>query len=282
MRSDVGLVLEGGGMRGLYTCGVLDGLLAQQMMFPYVIGVSAGACNAVSYIAKQKGRNFIVNTAYVNDWRYMSLRNLLREKSYFGMHFIFDEIPNQHVSFDYQAFEAADCRFIVGTTDCQTGMPVYFEKEDFKQGFDILKASSSLPMIAPMVDVQGKMLLDGGVSDPIPLEKSIRDGNQKHVVVLTRDAAYRKKPQAFRNLIKAKYRHYPKLVDAMMQRHERYNQTLALIERMSAEGTVYVIRPEELVKVDRLEKDVEKLKALYQQGENDFNRHLTALKDFIK
>ncbi|MDK2868225.1 MAG: hypothetical protein PWP51_623 [Clostridiales bacterium] len=282
MRSDVGLVLEGGGMRGLYTCGVLDGLLAQQMMFPYVIGVSAGACNAVSYIAGQKGRNFIVNTAYVNDWRYMSLRNLLREKSYFGMDFIFDEIPNQHVYFDYQAFDAADCRFIVGTTDCQTGAPVYFEKEDFKEGFDILKASSSLPMIAPMVEIQGKSLLDGGVADPIPLEKSIRDGNQKHVVVLTRDAAYQKKPQAFQSLIKAKYRHYPNLVSAMMRRHERYNETLALIDRMSAEGSVYVIRPEELVKVDRLEKNVEKLKALYQQGENDFNRHLSALQHFIK
>jgi predicted patatin/cPLA2 family phospholipase len=269
-------------MRGLYTCGVLDGLLTQQMMFPYIIGVSAGACNAVSYIAGQKGRNFTVNTAYVNDWRYMSLRNLLREKSYFGMAFIFDEIPNQHVPFDYRAFDDADCRFVVGTTDCHTGAPAYFVKDDFKHGFDILKASSSLPMISPMVEIDGMALLDGGIVDPIPLEKSIADGNRKHVVVLTRDAAYRKKPQSFKRLISIRYRHYPKLVEGMLKRHEKYNQTLALIDRMAAEGSVYVIRPETLVEVDRLEKDVDKLTALYQQGCDDFSRQLPALKAFLE
>ncbi|MCX7708740.1 MAG: patatin family protein, partial [Clostridia bacterium] len=168
----VGLVLEGGGMRGLYTAGVLECFLERGLYFNYVVGVSAGACNAASYISRQKGRNKIVNTRFVKDWRYLSLRNLLLKKSAFGMDFIFDEIPNKLVPFDFETFYKENCDFYVGATDCRTGKAVYFSKDEMKKDFDALRASSSIPLLSPIVHINSMELLDGGVADPIPIRKS--------------------------------------------------------------------------------------------------------------
>ena len=152
---NVGLVLEGGGMRGLYTCGALELFMEKNLYFNYIIGVSAGACNAVSYISKQKGRNKKVNIDYCRNWKYMSFRNLLFGKSFIGMDFIFDEIPNKHVKFDYDTFFKSNCKFLVGVTDCKTGNPLYLNKEDLNDKFDALRATSSLPLICPMVNFKG-------------------------------------------------------------------------------------------------------------------------------
>jgi len=278
---NVGLVLEGGGMRGLYTCGVLDYFLERQLYFPYVIGVSAGACNAVSYIAKQKERNLSVNTEFVRDWRYMSLRNLMLEKSYFGMDFIFKEIPQKYIPFDYEAFHSASSTFVAGATDCETGEPFYLDTSDFDPTFTMLRASSSLPLISKMVEMKGKRLLDGGISDPIPIMKAQRDGYKKNVVILTRDKHYRKEPMRHKGLFKLKYHAYPALVSSLLNRHVRYNQTLDKLEEMKMRGEVFVIQSSLPLEVDRLEKDKNKLKSLYEKGYHDAAHQYEALMAFL-
>ncbi|HZG70764.1 MAG TPA: patatin family protein, partial [Chondromyces sp.] len=175
--NSTGLVLEGGGMRGLYTAGVLEYFLENDIEFPYVIGVSAGACMAASYLSKQLGRNAKVNIGYANDRKYLSFRNLIKNGELFGMDYLFNKIPNELVPFDYKAFEDNPSEFVIGTTDCKTGEPVYFSRKEYQA--DVLtpiRASSSLPFMAPIVSFQGFDLLDGGLSDPVPLKKAEQDG----------------------------------------------------------------------------------------------------------
>ncbi len=266
-----GLILEGGGMRGLYTAGVLDFFLEEDMIFDYVIGVSAGACHAVSYISRQIERSKLVNTAFVDDWRYMSLKNLIKNGSLFGMDFIFDEIPNQIVPFDYQTFYGSPVIFKIGVTDCKTGKPLYFEKSDMDDKMSALRASSSLPLLSPIIQFRGYHLLDGGISDPIPVRKALSDGCNKVAVVLTRNRGYRKEPMGtpMRLLIEKKYRDYPGFIDAMLNRYKVYNETLDYLEQLEETGQATVIRPSEKLNVGRLEKNTEKLLALYDRGFND-------------
>lgn len=266
---NVGLVLEGGGMRGLYTCGVLEYFMEKDLYFKYIIGVSAGACNAVSYISKQKGRNEKVIINYSKDWRYMSFRNLLFRKSYFGMDFIFDEIPNNHVPFDFETFQKSPGEFLVVTTDCKTGAPYYLTKGEIGDKFQALRASASLPMLSPIVNYKGHELLDGGVSDSIPIRKSIQDGNTKNIIVLTRNKGYRKKPGKSSVLQKIKYRNYPLLLETMNNRYKNYNATLDYIDQLENEGKAVVIRPSIPLEVGRLEKDPKKLYGLLHNGYND-------------
>lgn len=266
-----GLVLEGGGMRGLYTAGVLDFFLDQELYFDYVIGVSAGACNAASYISRQKGRNKIVNTAFVDDWRYMSLKSLLINGSLFGMDFIFDEIPNRRVPFDYETFYRSPVDFRIGVTDCLTGRPLYFDKKDLDRDFTVLRASSSLPLVAPVVHFRGYHLLDGGIADPIPVRQAMADGYPKNVIVLTRNRGYRKEPVNLwgRLALQVKYKKYPGLVKTIIKRHEIYNETLDCIEELEQRGQAVVIRPAKKLHVDRFEKNADKLLELYSQGYED-------------
>ena len=282
MTTNIGLVLEGGGMRGLYTCGALEFFMEKDLYFQYIIGVSAGACNAVSYISKQKGRNIKVNTGFLNNWRYMSLRNLLFEKSFFGMDFIFKEIPGKFVPFDYETFQNSPCEFLVGATDCKTGKAVYFNKDDIREGFDALRASSSLPVISPIVQFKGYELLDGGISDSIPIAKSIEDGNDKNVVILTRNKGYRKNPMKFGKLIKIKYRKYPLLIESMMNRYKKYNETLETIEELEGKGKVMVIRPSEQLKVDRIERNSAKLHELFKNGYEDGEKSYERIQEFMR
>ena len=282
MTTNIGLVLEGGGMRGLYTCGALEFFMEKDLYFQYIIGVSAGACNAVSYISKQKGRNIKVNTGFLNNWRYMSLRNLLFEKSFFGMDFIFKEIPGKFVPFDYETFQNSPCEFLVGATDCKTGKAVYFNKDDIREGFDVLRASSSLPVISPIVQFKGYELLDGGISDSIPIAKSIEDGNDKNVVILTRNKGYRKNPMKFGKIIELKYKRYPLLIESIMNRYKRYNETLETIEELEGKGKVMVIRPSEQLKVDRIERNSAKLHELFKNGYEDGEKSYEIIQEFMR
>jgi predicted patatin/cPLA2 family phospholipase len=279
--NNIGLVIEGGGMRGLYTCGVLEYFMEKDLNFNYIIGVSAGACNAASYISKQKGRNIKVNTGFLNDWRYMSFRNLILEKSFFGMNFIFKEIPDKHVKFDYETFQNAQCEFLVGTTDCKTGKALYFNKDEVSDGFDVLRASSSLPLLSPIVHFKGYELLDGGISDSIPISKSIEDGNDKNIIILTRNKGYRKSPLKLAELIKIKYKKYPLLIESMMNRYQKYNDTLDYIEKLEEEGKVLVIRASKEIKVGRLERNSAKLHELFQNGYGDAESSYERIKEFI-
>lgn len=278
---NVGLVLEGGGMRGLYTCGVLEYFMEKDLYFNYVIGVSAGACNAASYVSRQKKRNEKVIIGFVQDWRYMSIRNLILSKSYFGMDFIFDEIPNKHVLFDFETFYKSPCAFLVGATDCRTGKPMYLNKEDLGNKFQALRASASLPMISPIVKYKGYELLDGGLSDSIPIEKSINDGNSKNIIVLTRNKGYRKRPAKFTTLLKLKYKKYPLLIETMLNRYRKYNETLDYIEQLENQGQAIVIRPSKELEVGRLEKNPQKLRRLLEQGYEDTKHSYERIKEFV-
>ncbi len=278
---NVGLVLEGGGMRGLYTSGVLDFFMEKDLYFNYIIGVSAGACNAVSYISRQKGRNKKVNIDFNNNWRYMSFRNFIKEKSFIGMNFIFDEIPNKHVKFDFETFSKAPCKFLVGVTDCNTGSPMYFNKDDISDGFYALRATSSLPFISPIVRLKGHELLDGGITDSIPIAKSIKDGNSKNIIVLTRHKGYRKTPMRHAKLAKIKYKKYPKLVNALLNRYKMYNETLDYIDQLEMQGKAIVIRHSEPLEVGRLERDSDKLLNIYNEGYEDAKNSYEKIKEFI-
>lgn len=277
----VGLVLEGGGMRGLYTAGILDFFMEKDLYFPYVIGVSAGACNAASYISKQKERSKRINIDYVKNPRYLSYRNLVKEKSIFGMDFLFNEIPNKLEPFDYTTFHSSEQRFIIGTTDCETGNPLYFDKNKCKDILGVLRASSSIPLLSPVVEVEGKKLLDGGVADSIPIKKAIEDGFKRNIIILTRNKEYRKKPYKFKLFVKRSYSKYPKLVDKIFNRYKIYNNTLDYIEELENKYNAFVIRPSKPLKVDRLEKNPEKLKELYKMGYEDAKNLYFKMKEWI-
>jgi len=287
MYKKTGLVLEGGGMRGAYTSGVLAAFMDENIKFPYVIGVSAGANNGANFVAEQRERNKKVFVDYANHEEFSGFKHLITEKSYFNMDFLFDKLPNELVPFDYNTFLKSSTIFKVGVTDCSTGQPIYFEKSQSKNnGIDfmnkVLRASSSLPIISESVEVNGRLYFDGGISDSIPIEKSIEDGNCYNVVVLTRNEDYRKEPQTLGLFAKHLLKEYPKVLNAMENRHIKYNITLEKIKALEEEGFVYVFRPIAPLDVDRLEKDREKLEQLYKQGYEETMKQMEDFKKWLK
>jgi len=265
----VGLVLEGGGMRGIYTVGVLDFLLDHDIQTDYVIGVSAGACHGASYVSNQRGRSYKINTEYLGDSRYLSFKNYLKTKSLFGMDFLFDEIPNKLNLFDYDHFLSSNCEFVTGVTDVQTGKPVYFGKEHFNHDNTVLRASSSIPIFSPIVEYKGGKYLDGGTSDPIPVRKAIEDGCDQVIVVLTRDRGYIKPQESFRTIYKRAFKKYPEMIRLLDERQQIYNDTLQYIKRLEKEGRAVVVAPAQPIKISRFEKNLEVLNGLYNMGMND-------------
>jgi predicted patatin/cPLA2 family phospholipase len=278
----VGLVLEGGGMRGLYTAGVLEFFMENNLYFPYVIGVSAGACMAASYLSRQKGRNKKVNTGLVKDHRYLSVRNLLFKRELFGMDFLFDEIPNKIFPFDFETFLKGNEQFIVGTTDCETGKPAYFNKlEHGKNILRIIRASSSIPLISPSVEYNGQFLLDGGIIDPIPIKKSKDDGNVKNVIIMTKAQDYKKRLGKLSSSIKYLFKKYPKIGELIQEHHEIYNNALSFIELESKNNKTFVIQPSINIPVSRIERNPKRLIDLYELGYNDAKRQYDDLLQFI-
>jgi len=260
------LVLEGGGTRGFYSAGVFEAFMDAGIMFPYVIGVSAGAANAMSYVSGQKMRNRVILEKYVGNKQYVSRRNLLRHGTLFGYDFIFETVPTRHVFFDWENFHNTDIHFLTGAVDCATGQTVWFEKSDICDKVVVTRASCSVPLLAKIVKRHGLDLLDGGISDPIPIEKSVADGNNFHVIVLTRNSGYSK--TAFKHgwLLKLFYKEYPKLIETILNRHETYNRQLALCEKLEQEKRALIIRPQKPISVDRTSADIGKLLELYDEG----------------
>lgn len=277
-----GLVLEGGGLRGLYTAGVLDVLMEKGISADYVIGVSAGAGNGVSYVSRQPGRNCRINTEYLKDKRYLSLQSYCKTHSLFGMDFIFDEIPNRLDPFDRDAFFANPCVFVAGVTDVETGRAAYFGKEALREDYTVLRASASLPIFSPIVTFRGRKYLDGGMTDPIPVKKALTDGCGRLLVVLTRERSYVKPPEQFRRLYRRKLRDYPAMIDALDRRHEIYNATLESIRDLERKGVALVIAPQEPPGVSRFERDKEKLLHLCQKGREDTLRLLPEIQAFLR
>lgn len=261
-----GLVLEGGGMRGVFTCGVLDAFMDAGIQFPYVVGVSAGACNGLSYMSHQRGRAKYSNIDLMARYKYIGIRPLLKRRSLVDQQLLFHHFPDKIIPYNYQAYAENPNRFEMVTTDCQTGLACYWEeKNDEKRIIDIVKASSSLPYACPIVPVDGRPMLDGGIVDSIPLLRAYECGCNKCVVVLTRNRGYRKSTRSL-PVPRFIYKSYPRLRVALRNRNKLYNQQLELVERLEEEGKIIVIRPEKPIEVGRMETKVEKLTALYEQG----------------
>lgn len=280
---NAGLVLEGGGMRGIYTAGVLEYFMDQNLYLPYVIGVSAGACFGASYLSRQKGRNKKVNIDYITHPKYLSYKNFIKHRQLFGMDFLFDEIPNKIVPYDFQTFHSSTEEFVITTTDCQTGLPVYYKKADYEQDvLTVIRASSSLPFISPIVEFGGKLLLDGGISDSIPIKKAETDGFKRNIVILTKNDFYKKKKSNIKWMLNRYYSQYPKLVEAVLSRYEMYNKTLEHISEQERNGNIFVLRPSKKLKVGRIERDPKKLEELYLLGINDAKRSFLDLKSWLE
>ncbi|MBW1743689.1 MAG: patatin family protein [Deltaproteobacteria bacterium] len=264
------LILEGGGLRGIYTSGILRFFMDRGIFFPYVIGVSMGACNAANYVSRQPERNRIVNTRYVNDARYLSYWRLLIKGELFGMDFIFDTIPNSLVPFDFETFMESDVRCITTVVDCETGEALYYEKNELGEDyFKVLRASTSLPFMAKSIHYKGRILMDGGLADSVPIRKSLSDGNSKHVIVLTRPKGYRKKRSRFVRLAYLRYSKYKGLCEAFGNRHTQYNETMDFIDELEEREEIFVIRPRSELNVGRAERNKDKLYAAYDQGYAD-------------
>ncbi|WP_018923611.1 patatin-like phospholipase family protein [Salsuginibacillus kocurii] len=264
--NNVGLVLEGGGMRGIYTAGVLEFFLEQQLHFPYVVGASAGASMACSYLARQKGRNKKVNIGLIKDSRFISFRNILRERSLFGMNFLFDEVPKSIIPLNVEQVLNNDQLFQVATTCMTTGKAVYHSNDGNCDILQAVKASSSLPLLSPYVTIDGKKLMDGGVADPIPLAQARHAGFKKNVVVLTRERGFRKKQSPLSPLAPRIYKEYPEFATTMMHRTDFYNEQLDWIDELEARDEIKVLRPPYEINVKRTEKDPKKLLRLYEAG----------------
>ncbi len=277
----LGLVLEGGGMRGVYTAGVLDFFLEENLLVDGVIGVSAGAVQAVNFVSRQEKRGFRVIATYANDKRYMSFRSLLLTGDLFNKRFCYERIPDELDPFDYETFRNASTRCYATATNVLTGEASHLELKDLRDDMDKLRASGSLPLVSNLVDIDGIPHLDGGIADSIPFEAFRRMGYGKCIVVLTRAKGYRKGPNRLMPLIRFKYRKYPKFVAACENRFRAYNESLEALEAAEARGDLLVIRPQKTVEVARLERNAEKLDALYREGFAEAKERFDDLKRFV-
>lgn len=264
-----GLVLEGGGMKGLYTAGVLDYFIEKDMDFSSCYGVSAGAIHMCNLISKQKGRGLRTATKYLNDKNYCSVYSLLTTGDFFGVDFCYRKIPMELDPYDYETFSKYTGKAYAVMTNIITGKAEYYQIKDLKKDIIGIRASSSLPLLSKNVMIDGKPYLDGGVSDAIPIRKSIEDGNTKNIVVLTKEEGYRRKPSTLRYAIKHKYRKYPALYENMAKRHVIYNETVTFLERKQRDGEVFVIRPKKPLGIGRVEKNLKKLNEIYWIGYED-------------
>ena len=260
------LVLEGGGMRGVFTSGVLDWMIDHDITFPYLVGVSAGSSNALSFASHQRGRAKYTFADLQAERHYLGLRNLWRHHSILDMDLLYRELPETLWPYDYEAYRTNPMRVESVATDCLTGEAVYLEeKESPERIIDIVRASSALPFACPIAQVDGHPMLDGGIADSIPLQRAFDQGYEHAIVVLTRHRGYRKeeKPPHLPPFI---YSRYPKLREALRTRGKRYNAQIAWVEQLEREGRITVIRPDHPVDVARIETDMNKMNALYQHG----------------
>lgn len=274
------LILEGGTFRPIFTAGVLDALLDNNITFPYCIGVSAGITNGVSYISKQKGRNLEVLTKYRNDKKYFGYGNFLRCKSIFGLDFVFDEIPNKLIPFDMDTYRQYDGTVLIGVTNAKTGKTEYLDGKHLDDKATMLRATCALPIFFPVIKINGNEYYDGGICDPIPIRKSISDGNKKHLIILTQPKGY-KKELSQKNVFVSKLlsKKYPNLKDSFLTRHENYNETVKFCEELERQGKAIILRPE--YPLESFEKDVNKLKSSYNHGYESTIKHLNEIKSLF-
>lgn len=277
-----GLILEGGAMRGMFTCGVMDVMMEHGIEFDGAIGVSAGAAFGVNYKSKQIGRAIRYNTRFCADKRYGGIHSLLTTGNIYNTDFCYNEVPLKHDLFDFDTYESNPMAFYVVATDVETGEAVYHKYEGKDDHcFDWIRASASMPVVSRMVDIDGYQYLDGALADSIPIKFFERIGYDRNVVVLTRPKSYTMKRNQMMPIIRAKYRKYPELVKAIENRHRVYNETLAYISRMERSGKLLVIRPDEALPVSRVEKDPKKLRQAYEIGRKAAEGQIEKIKQYL-
>ncbi|MDD6811912.1 MAG: patatin family protein [Lachnospiraceae bacterium] len=278
-----GLVLEGGGMKGIYTAGVLDFFLDKDIMFSDCYGVSAGACTMCSYLSRQKKRAYRVNVNYLDQKAYCSVSSLLTTGDIFGVDMCYGLIPDYLDPYDFEAFEKYEGRAYAVVTNIRTGEPEYMLLKDMHKDILAVRASSSMPLVSRNVKIGNEFYLDGGISDSIPIRRSIQDGNTKNVIVMTKEEGYVRKPIGKElALMKLRYAGYPKVYERMRERHLHYNNTVQFIEEQRQQGKVFVIRPKHVSNVGRVEKDKAKLDALYEEGYRDAESCYMELLEYLE
>lgn len=277
------LILEGGTFRPIFSAGVMDALLENNIFFPYCIGVSAGITNGFSYFSSQKGRNLEILEKYRNDKRYLGFRNFFKCKSLFGLDFVFDEIPNKLSPYNIDALTNYKGRVLVGVTNALTGKTEYLDGKKIDNKNTMLRATCAIPLFFPAIKINEGYYYDGGLLDPIPIKKAIEDGNDKHLIILTRPKSYRKK-LGKGNIVAAKIvsRKYPKLKDSFLTRHKLYNETVKFCEELEKQGKAIIIRPREDQAIESFEKDIEKLKKGYKDGYNMALERIDEIKSLLK
>lgn len=276
-----GLVLEGGGVRGIYTAGVLDVFMEHGVTFDGVIGVSAGAIHGCSYLANQKGRSIRYYKKYCNDPRFMSFKSWMKTGDIVGADFCYRQLPDELDVYDHEAFYKNTSAFFVTCSNVETGKAEYIPINDMKTQIDFLRASASLPYFSRIVEINGKKYLDGGCTDSIPIEAFLNMGYEKNVVVLTREDTYRKKPET-PFMTRLWYRKFPEFTNALLNRHNSYNQTVERILELEKKGAIFVIRPKDSLNIGRMEKDPVNVQRVYDIGYADGQRYLNDMLEWLK
>lgn len=276
------LVLEGGAMRSLFTSGVLDALMDNHINIDCTVGVSAGALVGCNYVSNQKGRTAKININYCKDKKYIGIKAIKNNKGLVGFDYLFSGKIAKDNPFDEREFLDSDKRFVTGVTNCITGKTEYYDKNK-KNTYKLLQASSSMPLVSKVVDINGKPYLDGAIDCNVPIDWALEQGYEKIVVVLTRDKDYRKKPLSNRikRMYNMVYKKYPNLLKTMYSRPNKYNEIYNKIERLENEEKIFVFRPRKKVDISRLERNKDKLKELYEEGTEEAKNRLQDLKDYL-
>lgn len=279
-----GLVLEGGGMKGVYTAGVLDFFLEKGIEFSSCYGVSAGAGQMCSYLSKQKGRGYRVYVDYLDNKHYCGARSFLTSGDLFNVKMCYDLIPNYLNPFDEEMFEKYEGKAYAVVTNIKTGKAEYIRIKSADKDIDAVRASSSLPLVSRNVKIGGNLYLDGALSDSIPIRKSILDGNRKNIVIMTKQVGYKRQPISIsmQVLLRLRYLKYPKVYELMRGRHIEYNATLDFLKNQEKNGQAFVIRPEYDSGVGRIEKDGEKLEVLYHMGYEDGKKNYDRMMEYLE
>ena len=277
------MCLEGGSLRGLFTAGVLDALLDNEVYIEYVNGVSAGSMNGMNYISRQRGRSKRINLKYLHDKRYISYKNMFKSRQIFNFDFLFDDISNKYDIFDWESFNDKAKKYEVVATDVITGGSKFFDKNNCSDIISAVKASASMPVMSKMIDVEGRKYLDGGISTSIAYKRAFDVGYSKAIVVLTREEGYRKKPvnKINESIYKRYFKPLPNLVEKLMTVPERYNKMQEEMEELAKEGKLLIIRPQNKVTVQRLEHSSVKLEKLYNEGYEVGSKNIENIKNFI-
>lgn len=276
------LILEGGTFRPIFSSGVMDALIDANVMFPYVIGVSAGITDGFSYVSRQTKRNYDILMNHRHDKKYVGIRNYLTDRSLFGLKYAYEIIPNEIYPFDWETFLNNPTEIKVGVTNAKTGHCVYLDGKQLDKHCTMLKATCAIPFAFPVIHLDGQDYYDGGICDPIPVRKAIEDGHHKMLIVLTRPKSYRK-TLSKANVIASRLlkKKYPLLVEPLLTRHDSYNETVRYCEELEKQGKAIILRPTKEIQIDSFEKDLKKIDAIYQYGYQETMKRIDEIKQLF-